>query len=150
MVRSIEKKVRQRAHDICEYCQMPQEYDDLPHQIDHITAQQDGGETTVDNLALSCLHCNKHKGPNIASIDPSTGTLSALFHPRRDKWDDHFEWNGARLVGRTATGRATIRVLAINHPDYVALRRGLIDEGVFPPIMGETSQRPQKRRRRGK
>jgi hypothetical protein len=30
-------------------------------------------------------------------------------------------------------GRATITVLVINHPDAVAVREALIEEGVFPP-----------------
>ena len=35
------------------------------------------------------------------------------------------------LVGRTPIGRVTISVLAINHPDAVALRMTLIQEGTF-------------------
>ncbi len=53
--------------------------------------------------------------------------------PRRDRWADYFRWRGPRLVGLTPVGRATIRVLGINDPDAVALRRELIAEGVFPP-----------------
>jgi hypothetical protein len=88
--------------------------------------------TAPENLALCCLHCNCHKGPNIAGIDPVTGELTRLFHPRRDRWRDHFEWHGPELIGRTPVGRATVSVLAINHPDYVAVRHALIAEGLFP------------------
>jgi hypothetical protein len=35
-------------------------------------------------------------------------------------------------VGRTAIGRTTVAVLAINLPYRVALRRRLIAEGAFP------------------
>jgi hypothetical protein len=90
-----------------------------------------GGETILANLAWSCLHCNKHKGPNIASLDPRTGALVSLFHPRRQEWERHFAWTGSTLVGRTRTGRATIRVLAINDPDFTAFRAELMEEGVF-------------------
>jgi hypothetical protein len=38
------------------------------------------------------------------------------------------------LVGRTSIGRATAAVLEINHYDAVAVRRALIEEGVFPSI----------------
>ena len=34
------------------------------------------------------------------------------------------------LLGLTKTGRATVRVLAINDPDAVAFRTELMDEGV--------------------
>jgi hypothetical protein len=84
-----------------------------------------------ENLAWSCLHCNKHKGPNIASIDPVTGELVPLFHPRLQRWERHFSWRGAVLVGRTRVGRATVRVLAVNDPNRVAFRAELMDEGVY-------------------
>jgi hypothetical protein len=112
---------------------MPQSADPLPFQFDHIIAEQHGGQTVSENLALACLFCNKHKGPNIAGIDPQTGKMVRLFHPRRDKWNRHFRWNGPELIGRTAIGRATIRVLAVNHPDNIELRVALIDNGEFPP-----------------
>jgi hypothetical protein len=85
----------------------------------------------LPNLAWSCLHCNKHKGPNIAGIDPVTRQLVPLFHPRRQNSERQFLWEGPILVGRTRTGRATVRVLEINDPDAVAFRTELMDEGVF-------------------
>jgi hypothetical protein len=96
---------------------------------DHIVARQHGGESGLENLALACLHCNQHKGPNIAGRNTETGEVVELFHPRRDRWGDHFEWNGADLIGKTAVGRATIQVLAINDPGFRAVRIALRDEG---------------------
>jgi hypothetical protein len=110
---------------------MPSEHDPLPFQVDHIIAEQHGGETVLVNLAWSCLHCNKHKGPNIAGLDPVSGQLVLLYHPRRQRWERHFAWDGPILVGRTRVGRATIRVLAINDPDFVALRAELMDEKTY-------------------
>ena len=57
--------VCERAGDRCEYCLIPQIADDLPFHIDHIMAQQHGGETIAANLALACYACNLHKGPNL-------------------------------------------------------------------------------------
>ena len=74
-----------------------------------------------------------HKGPNIAGIGASTASVTRLFHPRRDRWEDHFEWDEAVLIGRTAVGRATLDVVAINLGYRVQLREMLIGEGVFPP-----------------
>src|SRR5207247_6649897 len=110
------QRVRERARNVCEYCRMPQEFERAPFQLEHIIAEQHGGRTAFSNLALACLRCNKHKGPNIAGIDPLTGNLVPLFHPRRQKWSRHFRWRGPYLVGRSQIGRATIMVLAINHP----------------------------------
>jgi hypothetical protein len=135
MDQSVRDLVWQRSRGRCEYCQMPSEGDSLgfAFQIDHIIAQKHRGETVADNLALACYHCNNNKGPNIAGIDPATGSISVLFHPRRHTWSEHFRWEGPLLAGLTGIGRATIDVLRINDPGYVAVREALIEEGVFPP-----------------
>ena len=96
-------------------------------------ARQHRGATVADNLCLSCFRCNARKGTNIASIDPETAEMVPLFHPRRNAWPEHFAWDGPVLLGLTPIGRATVELLAINHPDYVLLRQALIEEGVFPP-----------------
>jgi HNH endonuclease len=132
---SLASKVRERAGNVCEYCRMPQVYyRTVPFPIDHIIARQHGGATRLGNLALSCLHDNSHKGPNIAGIDPLTRKLTKLFNPRRHKWERHFRWDGPYLIGRTAIGRTTIVVLAMNHSDVIRVRRSLIEEGLFPPL----------------
>ena len=61
-----------------------------------------------------------------AGIDPDTQALTRLFHPRRDRWEDHFSWVGPELFGLTDVGRTTIEVLRINREEIVALRRLLI------------------------
>jgi hypothetical protein len=49
--------------------------------VDHVVARQHGGRTDLSNLALACMHCNRHKGPNIAGSDPRTGEIVRLFDP---------------------------------------------------------------------
>jgi hypothetical protein len=49
-------------------------------------------------------------------------------------WDDHFAWVGPVLTGRTAIGRTTIDVLAMNAPERVELRRLLMLAGLFPEV----------------
>lgn len=102
-----------------------------PFQIDHIIARQHGGATELENLALACIHCNRFKGPNIAGLDPGSGEVVRLFHPRRDSWTEHFVWNGPRLKALTQIGRVTIALLLINDPEVVAVRNALREEGVF-------------------
>ena len=112
---SLEAAVRARAGETCEYCRMRQSfYPTVTFPIDHIIARQHGGPTVLSNLALSCLHCNSHKGPNIAGLDPATKKLTKLFNPRRHKWERHFRWKGPLLLPRAAVGRVTILVLALN------------------------------------
>jgi hypothetical protein len=134
MDEALVQAVRERAGNACEYCRVPQSaYLTVTFPIDHVIARQHGGLTILGNLAHSCLHCNSHKGPNIAGIDPLAGKLTKLFNPRRHKWRKHFRWDGPCLVGRTAVGRTTIAVLALNDPEAVEVRAALIEEGSFPP-----------------
>jgi hypothetical protein len=126
-----QEEIRQvwlRAQSRCEYCHLFSSDHPLPFHVDHIIARQHGGQTVLDNLALSCLHCNRHKGPNIAGFDAITGEPVRLFNPRQDRWADHFEWAQAELVGKTLIGRITIQVLAMNDPDFVAVREAIIRE----------------------
>ena len=121
----------QRGEGRCEYCHLPEAAAATPFCTDHIIAEKHGGPTNAANLAWACFYCNTHKGPNIAGLDPITGELTRLFHPRQDAWRDHFEWRGTWLFGKTGVGRATIQVLNINHFEAVAVREALRDEGMF-------------------
>jgi hypothetical protein len=100
----------------------------LPFQIDHILAEKHGGETTEDNLALACPHCNRHKGPNIAGFDVETRQIVRLFNPRIDIWAQHFEADNVHLRGKTAIGRVTVGVLGMNSADQLRVRQALLTE----------------------
>ena len=124
-------EVWRRADGRCEYCQLSQEFDDRPFEIDHIRSQKHRGPTVASNLALSCFRCNSFKGSDISSIDVVTRKLTPLFNPRRHKWTTHFRWKGAYLIGRTPIGRVTLALLHINDELRVELRESLIAEGLF-------------------
>jgi len=115
--------VRQRAGNRCEYCQIHQEADPyFRFHTEHIIARQHGGPTIESNLALACHCCNLHKGPNLAGIDPQTGSVVSLFNLRNEKWHEHFIREGAFVRGLTPTGRATVHVLAMNTAPRLELR----------------------------
>lgn len=123
MEASIRAEVRKRAGNACEYCRLHQ--DDSPLavlHIEHIIPKIHGGSDDLNNLALACVDCNLHKGTNLTGIDSQTDAVIQLFHPRRHAWDEHFDWQGIYLIGKTAIGRTTIRVLAMNSEDQLALR----------------------------
>jgi hypothetical protein len=129
--KAVHKAVRARAGHRCEYCRFPETFAELPFHLDHIIALQHGGPSVPENLALACCYCNRYKGPNLSGIDPESGHVVSLFHPRQQHWDDHFAWDGARLLAKSAAARTTIHLLQINRADAVAVRRLLIQEGVF-------------------
>jgi len=115
--------VRRRAGDVCEYCRIPQEATPLiPFHVEHIVSKQHGGTDDPDDLALACDRCNAYKGPNLTSIDPDTGTVVGLFHPRQDIWSEHFVVCGGHIVGLTPMGRTTVRLLNMNASRRVELR----------------------------
>lgn len=55
--------------------------------------------------------------------------MVALFHPREQTWAEHFTLHGARIVGLTVVGRATVHVLDMNAPERIELREELIANG---------------------
>src|SRR5439155_23852272 len=103
-------------------CGVHEDDSNLPHETDHILAVQHGGEAVAENLAFACFHCNHLKGPNLASVDPESGQLTPLFHPRRDHWHEHFRLDGARIVPLTAVGRATAELLRFGSPERLTAR----------------------------
>jgi len=115
--------VRRRAGNRCEYCQLRQEH--LPFStfhVEHIIPRKHGGDDDPRNLALACDRCNVHKGSNLTGIDPDTGMIVPLFNPRLHRWEDHFMLADATIVGLTAMGRTTVRVLQMNDPRRLRLR----------------------------
>jgi hypothetical protein len=119
--------IQQRAGGRCEYCCLPQTH--APYSTfhtDHITPRKHGGSDDPSNLALACNRCNRHKGTNLTGIDPVSGNIVPLFHPRKDSWEVHFEFRGAAIIGLTPEGRTTVRVLNMNDPERLQLRQRLI------------------------
>src|SRR6266516_3295852 len=90
-------QVRERAQNVCEYCQLHQ--DDSPLaalHVEHIIPKIHGGSDDLDNAALACIDCNLHKGTNLTGIDPDgtvpsqTPSLGRPFRLARDlySWQD--------------------------------------------------------------
>lgn len=124
--------VRQRAGSRCEYCRLPQAVSELRFHIEHIIPRQHGGGDEGDNLALACPACNLHKGPNLTGIEPISGQVVRLFHPRNDRWNEHFICDENQVVGTTDVGRTTVSVLELNDPDRVRMRAGLRVVALWP------------------
>ena len=80
------------------------------------------GTSDETNLWLSCPLCNRYKADQTHALDPQTGETVPLFNPRSERWDDHFAWQDTLLIGLTAVGRATIRVLNINDEERQRVR----------------------------
>lgn len=127
MEASLRQFVRHRARYCCEYCRiLENDLVEIAFHIEHIIALKHGGGDEPENLALACDRCNLHKGSNLAGIDPVTGEMLALFNPRNDVWDTHFEMKEFEIIGKTPQGRATAQVLNFNSPRRILLRQLLM------------------------
>jgi hypothetical protein len=138
----LRRLVRERSGGRCEYCLIPEALTLALHWVDHVVAEKHGGQTEEGNLALSRVLCNQHKGTDLTSLDPHTGQITPLFHPRRDRWQDHFRLAGGRIDPLTPTGRATVRLLQLNHADRIAERELMRLLELLPPFGGGDSGEP--------
>jgi len=78
---ALRELTQSRSGGYCEYCRVPEKYDRLPFQPDHIIAEKHEGPTLESNLAWSCYDCNIYKGPNIAGVDSTTSKVVPLCSP---------------------------------------------------------------------
>jgi hypothetical protein len=124
---ALRRMVYERACDACEYCLVPEIASFVSHEVDHVIAEKHGGQTDEGNLALACTICNKHKGSDLASIDPMSGEIVRLYQPRGDRWGDHFQLNpeNGEIIALTVIGRVTARLLRVNRRERVE-ERGLL------------------------
>jgi hypothetical protein len=139
-VSTIPRKLRRlvvgRAGNRCEYCRFPAVVQPAIFDVDHIRPRSRGGRTVAGNLALACPRCNGAKLDRVRAIDPVSERTVALFNPRVQCWNDHFQWspeNPVVLEGKTPIGRATVVCLQMNHPEMLTARSflaalGLLDE----------------------
>ena len=104
-------------------------------EIDHIIPEARGGTSVEENLWLACPMCNSHKADRQEALDPESRAMVALFNPRAERWEEHFEWieDGTIIQGKSPQGRATVMALQMNHPDIVAARRLWVIAGWHPP-----------------
>jgi hypothetical protein len=129
-------QVAERAAHRCEYCHAPEAIFNFPFEVEHIVPRSRDGGDDMSNWALSCRACNLRKGNQIEAADPLTNSMLPLFHPRRDRWEDHFRFDetNVELMGLSAIGRATVACLQMNQPAQLTARRQWIRLKIFPTL----------------
>jgi hypothetical protein len=131
----VENRVRIAATNRCGYCLSPQRLLPWELEIEHLKPIARGGTNKEENLWLSCRSCNSFKGVQTHAHDPITNRKVRLFNPRLQKWLRHFIWSadGTQIVGKTASGRATVIALKLNNIFTVTARREWVSAGWHPP-----------------
>lgn len=132
---AIRELVSERANGLCEYCRIPFLWSNDLFDVEHIRPKKHGGTDDLNNLAWSCSSCNAYKAAAVEATDPLTGEFAPFFHPRNDRWQDHFAWSEDSLFirGLTPTGRAVAERLHVNREQIINLRSALVAVGVHPP-----------------
>jgi HNH endonuclease len=132
---AVRARIREQADNRCGYCLSPQHLVLGVLEIEHLVPKSRGGTDDEDNLWLACRLCNGFKAAQTQGRDPAGGRLVDLFNPRRQRWQEHFQWSedGARVVGTTTCGRATVIALQLNNWIAVMVRREWIAAGWHPP-----------------
>ena len=132
---SMRRDLAEECSHRCGYCLMTEANSGIPMTVDHIIPVSKDGETTLANLWLACYRCNEFKADQTEAKDPLTSEIAHLFNLRTQVWIEHFAWSpdGTRIVGLTATGRATVVALQMNDAVRVAARRRWVSVGWHPP-----------------
>jgi hypothetical protein len=123
--------VRQRARQRCEYCRFPDHALNLPFHVEHVIASVHRIDDSIANLAWACPRCNLKKGTNLSTVVVETGEHVDLFNPRTMNWSDHFIVQNGFIIGITACGIGTARLLDMNNELRLNHRRVLIEQGEF-------------------
>ncbi|MGD1864495.1 MAG: HNH endonuclease [Phormidesmis sp.] len=128
-------RIRQQAGNRCGYCLSLQKYVWGTLEIEHIIPKAAGGSSDEKNLWMACRPCNSHKADRTHGTDPLTDKIIALYHPRQQKWSEHFSWSneGTHIIGTTPCGRVTVEVLQLNNPFAITVRRSWVSVGWHPP-----------------
>jgi hypothetical protein len=124
----------ERAGHRCEYCRAPEVIFNLPFEVEHIIPTSQGGLDDESNLALACRACNVFKSDQQTGLDEASGSVVRLFHPRDDRWDEHFrvEAGDGAIVGLTPVSRVTIACLRMNREIQREARRSWMRLALFP------------------
>lgn len=134
--KEVKERVKQAANNRCGYCLSPQHLLMARLEIEHIIPLAKGGSNDEQNLWLACPICNRYKGDKIVAADPESREEIMLFNPRTENWFEHFRWSddGLLILGKTATGRATVGALQLSSdPDVLTVRSYWVLAGWHPP-----------------
>lgn len=129
---ALRNEVAGRADHRCEYCLIHEGDAGFRLQVDHIISRKHGGLSAVENLAYACVLRNRSKGTDVASVDGRSGKIVRLFHPRRDRWADHFRLDANLIHARSDVGAATAELLRFDAPERLAERSLLQALGSYP------------------
>jgi hypothetical protein len=121
-----------RAGFVCEYCLISEDDTYFGCQVEHIISLKHGGLSNLENLAYSCVYCNRYKGSDIGSISAQDQELIRFYNPRTDSWLEHFLIEESFIKPLTDVAEATVRILRFNSDERILEREALIKRTRYP------------------
>src|SRR5271166_1214368 len=105
-----------------------------PSEVEHIVPTSRDGPDEESNQALACRACNVYKSDQQSGIDQTTREVVRLFHPRRDRWDEHFrvESEDGVIQVLTPVGRVIVACLRRNRDVQREARRSWMQLKLYP------------------
>ena len=131
---ALRRVVVARADGLCEYCLIHEDDTVFGCEVDHVISAKHGGTTDADNLAYACAFCNRAKGSDIGSVVQGTGLYVRFFHPRLDRWTEHFRLDDVMIRALSDIGEVTARLLAFNTGERLLERQVLREVGRYPGV----------------
>jgi hypothetical protein len=128
----VRRLVADRAEHLCEYCLIGEDDTFFGCEVEHIISIKHGGSSEPDNPAYARVFCNRQKGSDIGSLSQQTRELSRFYHPRADRWADHFRLDGELITPLSVIGEVTARILQFNIGERLLERRLLRAAGRYP------------------
>jgi hypothetical protein len=95
---------------------------------------RDTGDITYRAIAGERQSVGKTAGEALDALTAMLPTVVRLFHPRQDRWEEHFrvDTDTGAVVGLTPIGCATVARLQMNTPTQLAARQQWMQLELFP------------------
>jgi HNH endonuclease len=131
----LQRKIREKFADCCAYCRTAEFLTITTFEFEHIIPLSAGGETTFNNLCLSCPSCNRYKASRQTALDEDTQQEVSLFNPQQQLWIEHFAWNedATEIIPLTPVARVTIDALKMNRSQLIRVRKMWVKLEEHPP-----------------
>jgi hypothetical protein len=126
--------VAERAGHRFEFSHAPEAIFNLPFEVEHIVPTSRGRPDDESKLALACRACNVYMSDQQSGVDETTREVIRPFHPRCDRWDEHFrvESEHGAIQGLTSIGCVTVACLRMNPGVQREARRSSIQLKLYP------------------
>ena len=139
----LERFVRRRAKDRCEYCRMSRNVSPFPYEIDHIISRKHHGTTTAENLCARLLFLQQFQRAEYCRDRSSVRANRPIVPPSQGSLEPPFRL-GRRITDRSVPNRSSDHCRFGDEPSrYFGVstasdRRRRVSRGVLAIVRGDS------------